>query len=85
MRRWLDFYNRRQLNPHQSTVSQVLDFLHTLYELGLNYSAIGTHRGAIGAVVEIPEIPQLGEHWLVFRFMKGIFHLKPPQPRYRKT
>ena len=56
-----------------------------MYELGLSYSAIGTHRSAISAIVEIPGVPQLGEHWLVSRFMKGIFHLRPPQPRYTKT
>ena len=85
VRRWLDFCNRGQLNLHQPTVSQVLGFLHTLYELGISHSAIGTHRSAISAIVEIPGVPQLGEHWLVSRFMKGIFHLRPPQPRYTKT
>ena len=85
VRRWLYFCNRRQRNPHQPTVSQVLDFLHTLYELGLSYSAIGTHRSAISAIVEIPGVPQLGEHWLVSRFIKRIFHLRLPQPRYTKT
>ena len=84
VQRWLDFCNRRQLNPHQPTVSQVLEFLHILYELGLSHSAIGTHRSAISAIVEIPGVPQLGEHWLVSHFMKGIFHLRPPQPRYTK-
>ena len=84
VQRWLDFCNRRQLNPHQPTVSQVLDFLHTLYELGLSHSAIGTHRSAISAIVEIPGVPQLGEHWLVSRFMKGIFHLKDT-PRHRTS
>ena len=85
VRRWLHFCNRRQLNPRQPTVSQVLDFLHTLYELGLSHSAIGTHRSAISAIVEIPGVLQLGEHQLVSGFMKGIFHLRPPQPRYTKT
>ena len=85
VRRWLDFCNRRQLNPHQPTVSQVLDFLHTLYELGLSHSAIGTHRSAISAIVEISGVPQLGEHWLVSRFMKEVFYLRPPQARYSKT
>ena len=33
----------------------------------------------------MPGVPQLGEHWFVSRFMKGIFHLKPLQPRYPKT
>ena len=85
VRRWLEFRNRRQLNPHQSTVSQVPDVLHTSYELGLSYSAIGSHRSAMSAIVEIPGVPQLVEHWLVSKFMKRIFHLRPPQPRYTKT
>ena len=30
VRRWLEFFNRWQLNPYQPTVSQVLDFLHCM-------------------------------------------------------
>ena len=48
-------------------------------------SAIGTHQSAISTIVDIPGVPQLGEHWLVSRFMKRIFHLRPLQPRYTKT
>ena len=65
VQRWLDFCNRRQFNPHQPTLNQVLDFVHTLYELGLSCSAIGTHRSAITPIVEIPGVPHLGEHCLV--------------------
>ena len=57
VQRWLYFYNRRQLNPHQPTVSQVLDFLHTLYELRLSYSATGTHQSVISALIEILGVP----------------------------
>ena len=85
MRGWLDFCNRREFYRHQPTVSYARDFLHTLYELGLSYSAIGTHRSSISAIVEIPRFLQLGEQWLVSRFLKGIFHLRLPQPRYTKT
>ena len=59
--------------------------MHTLYELGLSYIAIGTHQSAISAILEFPGVPQLGKHCLVSRFMKGIFHLRPPQPRHTKT
>ena len=85
VRRWLDFCSRWQLNPYQSTVTQVLDFFHRLNELGLSYSAIGIHRSARSAIVEIPGVHQLGEHRLVSRFMKEIFHLRPPKPSYTKT
>ena len=85
VQRWLEFCSRRQLNPYQPTVSQVFDFFHTFFELGLNYSATGAHWSAISATVEIPGVPQLGEHWLVSRFIKELFHLGLPQPRYAKT
>ena len=85
VRRWLYVCNKRQLDPHQPIVTQVLDFLHILYKFRLTCSAISTHRSAISAIVEIPGASQQGEHWLVFQFMKGIFHLRPPQPIYTKT
>ena len=61
VRRWLDFCKRRQLNPHQPNVSHVLNFLHTLHELGLSHSAIGTHQSAISTIVEISGVSLLGE------------------------
>ena len=70
---------------YQPTVSQVLDFLHSLYELGLSSSATGASRSAVSAMVKIPGGPKLREHWLVSRFMKGIFYLRPPQPSNIKT
>ena len=54
---WLDFCKRWQFDPHQPTVNQVLDFLHTLHELILSYSAIETKRSAISAIIKIEEVP----------------------------
>ena len=54
---WLDFFKRWQFDPHQTTVNQVLDFLHTLHELILSYSAIETIRSAISAIIKIAEVP----------------------------
>ena len=32
----------------------------------------------------MPGVERIGEHSLVSRFMKGVFNLRPPQPRYSK-
>ena len=56
-----------------------------MYELGLSCKAIGTYRNAISAIVEITGVHQLGEDWLVSRLMKGIFHLRSPQPKYNSS
>ena len=53
--------------------------MHTLYELALSYSATGTHRSAISAIVEISGVPQLVSVSIYER------NLRPPQPRYTKT
>ena len=52
---------------------------------GSNPAIIGTHQKAISAIVKILAIFQQGKHWSASRFMKGIFHLRPPQPIYTKT
>ena len=88
VRRWLDFCNRWQLNSHQSTVSQVLDFLHALYELGLSHSATGTHcQSAISALVEIHTLHMLSVFHMDQSPDKVIFHIigltkcsKPTRP-----
>ena len=42
------------------------------------------HTEVQSTIVEIPGVPQLEEHWLLSQFIKGIFHLRLPQPRYTK-
>ena len=51
----------------------------------LGYIVWISARSARSAIVEITGVPQLEQTWLVSRFMKETFHLKPPQPRYNKT
>ena len=58
VRGWLESCNRWQLNPYQPNVSQVLNFLHTLYQLRLSCSAIETHWSAISAIAYTNKIHQ---------------------------
>ncbi len=48
------------------------------------YSALGTARSALSAIIVLPNGQKFGDHPNVKLFMKGIFNLKPPQPRYVK-
>lgn len=57
-----------------------------LYQSRQNKATVfSTHRSRIRAILEMAGVSQLGERWLVSRFMKEIFHLRPPQPRYSET
>lgn len=80
----MDFCGRWRYHPQHPSVSEVLEFLRSLYDKGLGYSAINSHRSALSSILQVPGIDKIGEHVLVCRFMKGIYNLRPPQTRYTK-
>jgi hypothetical protein len=61
-----------------------LDFLTSLYENSLSYSAINSARSALSAFGIVHDGVTFGSHPLI-RFMKGICNLRPPIPRYIHT
>ena len=79
---WCD---RRKVNPVQSPVGLVLEFLAELFDKGLMYRTINNYRSAISARHELVGGVPLGEHRDVCRLMKGINNERPPQPRYCST
>ena len=78
------FCDQREVNPLLPSISQVLDFLSELFHSGLGYSGLCTARSALSSVITIDDKP-LGQHHLIKRFMKGVFHLRPSLPRYSVT
>ena len=63
----------------------MVNFLSTLYEQGLGYSALNTARSAISTIVTMENNTTCGEHKTVRRFMKGVFASRPALPRYSHT
>ena len=87
VKKWLLFCSERETDPVQPTIGAAVEFLTILYESGLSYSSINTARCALSAILDIPGASSgsFGEHPDVKRFMKGIFQIRPPLPRYNKT
>ena len=80
--RWETYCKDRHINQFKATVENGIDFLATLYQNGLGYSAINTARSALSSVLTLADKSTFGQHPLVARFLKGIFELKPSLPRY---
>ena len=59
-----------------------MDFLAEIFELGLEYSIINTHRSAISAFHEPIEGFSVGKHPKVCNLMAGVYNKRPPKPRY---
>ena len=68
----------------QPCLECVLDFLASLYERGLGYSAVNTARSALSTFAFIDGKPA-GQHPLVTRLLKGIFNSRPSLPRNNIT
>ena len=57
----------------------ISETLLQLYKEGLSYSTLNTARSALSTVLYIEDF---GSNPVVTRFMKGIFELRKPTPRY---
>ena len=82
--RWETFCAQKAISADDASVENGIDFLASLYEDGLGYSAINTARSALSSVLTLPGNVTFGNHPLVTRFLKGVFELKPSLPRYNR-
>ena len=87
MKQWKEFCQRRRLNHLVPDVDNVLEFLSFLFhDKNLSYTAINTARCALSSFCVIAKKhTTIGSHPLVSKFMRGVFNLKPPVPRYAQV
>ena len=53
-----------------------------MFERGLAYHTISVTKSVLSGVLHIPGVTAISEHLIVVRLLKGIFHVRPPQPSY---
>ena len=82
LQQWHDFCGREETNYFLSDVTSVLKIFTELYEKGCQYSSINLARSALASVVTLRGYATLSDRPLIKRFMKGVFHLRPPKPKY---
>ncbi|XP_045135592.1 uncharacterized protein LOC123518690 [Portunus trituberculatus] len=83
--RWTQFCNRRHINPLNPTVTCVINFLTESFHRNVGYECINTARGALSSLGIVIDGCRAGNHPLVVRFMKGVFNIRPQQPRCTVT
>ena len=83
--KWHSWCIERSYDPFSGPITNVVNFLTYLFKEGYQYSFINSYRSAISLVHEKVEGHNVGQHPLVTRLLKGIFHDRPPLPRYSGT
>jgi integrase len=84
LQNWQKFCSERQIHSDSASVLDGLEYLQSLVDLDRGYSAVNTARSALSTVLVIAGVP-FGQHSDVKVFMKGVYNLKPPMPRYTST
>ena len=80
LKRWSTFCQDRNIDPVSPSVGDGCDFLVSLYNQGLGYSAINSARSALSACLHISGAHQFGDNPNVVKLMRGIFNHRPTQP-----
>lgn len=86
IKKWYHFCRENNINCYYAEVTDVLKFLSKLYHVEhAAYSTINQARSALSSFLTLTNTScTVGTHPLVCRFLKGVFHLRTPLPRYKK-
>ena len=83
--KWQAYCKCSGINPLAPSVANPLNFLQELREepdTHRGYSAICTARAAVGSVIVLNDKNKILEDPLIKLYIKGLFNIEPPQPRY---
>ena len=83
--KWHGWCMEREINPVSCNLNFVLEFLTDLYYQTYQYRTINVYTSTISASYLPIDGSPIGSHPLISDFMKGIFELRPPQPRLFTT
>ncbi len=80
--RWQKFCSDKGISSTHTNINSVLEFFTSLYTNGCHYSGLCAARSALTSLVHIEDGPSISAHPLTNRFLKGVFNMHPPAPRY---
>ena len=75
---WEAFCKDRNTDAVNTTIPEVLQFLHSIFSRDLSYSTINTARSAISTCILLPNGQNLGQHRDVQAFMTGVYNNRTP-------
>lgn len=79
---WWVFCSKNNISKFNASALQVISFLNSLLLAEeVNYGSLNTHRSALSLILT----EDIGKDPLLKRFIKGVFRLRPPKPRYDTT
>ena len=82
LKKWFRYSAMNNINPHQPTFEQALNFLVWLHvDQKAKYSTIASARSTMSAFTPTQQEMAFGKHPLVSKVIKGMFRERPRIPR----
>ena len=82
---WSGWCSEREINPFSTTLENIFEFLADLFHKGFKFRTLGVYRSAISSNHETVDGFAIGKHPMMAKFMKGVFSLRPPEPKFFVT
>lgn len=83
--KWKKFCDKEKLPWTHTKVGKLLEFFDQMYyQEDASYSAVNTARSAMASFIILDDSDHtVGTHPLMCRYLKGVFKLRTPAPRYK--
>lgn len=80
---WNNWCLERSKDSVSPTLSQVLEYLTFLFDLGRSYRTINVHRSMLSGTLPRIETFEIGKHPLVCKLLKDIYNKRTPGAKYQ--
>lgn len=81
LKKWFLYCKQNSVNMYEASIPTVLHFLSELYNDGSQYGTLNSYRSALVLILG----PYMSKDDRISRFLKGVYRLRPPQPKYNVT
>lgn len=79
--RWFNFCSIHNVDPYNSNIKFVIEFLTEIYNKGAQYGTLNSYRSALALILG----SWVSSDDILSRLFKGFFRLRPPMPKYNVT
>lgn len=81
LKKWWTFCLSQNLDPFSTDIPNIVKFLSQEFLSGVKYDTLNATRSAISLIMG----PDIAEDHRVKRFFKGVYNIRPNQPKYALT
>ncbi|KAL0820486.1 hypothetical protein ABMA28_006351 [Loxostege sticticalis] len=81
LKKWFLYCKHNCVNMYEASIPTVLHFLTESYNSGSQYGTLNSYRSALALILG----PYMSKDDRISRFLKGVYRLRPPRPKYNET